>query len=87
MKLKKKIKTKYISIKRLKTKLNIFPPKIKDIFEFFIIYGKSFPPKIKIKNTFLKTKLNFSLIKNYFLFINFYNSKQIQENLKEITFR
>jgi hypothetical protein len=86
MKLKKKIKTKYISIKRLKTKLNIFPPKIKDIFEFFIIYGKSFSSKKK-KNIFLKIKLNFSLIKNCFLFINFYNSKQIQENLKEITFR
>jgi len=42
----------------LKIKLNIFPLKIKDIFEFFVIFKKSFPPKIKEKH-FSKNQTKF----------------------------
>ena len=65
---------------------------------FSQLSGKYFPSKIKKKNTFLETKLNFSLTRKYFLLFrkyfsltNFFKGKKTQKNLKsdfsKITFR
>jgi hypothetical protein len=66
---------------------------------FSQLSGKYFPSKIKKKkNTFLETKLNFSLTRKYFLLfrkyfslINFFKGKKTQKNLEngfsKITFR
>jgi len=49
MKLKKKIQTKYISIKSLRIKFDIINKKY-DISNFFTTFEKCFPPKIKGKH-------------------------------------
>jgi metal-dependent HD superfamily phosphatase/phosphodiesterase len=41
-----------------------------------------FSTQIFQENTFLETKLNFSLIEKYFSLTNFFNNKQTQKNLK-----
>ena len=41
-----------------------------------------FSAQILQENTFLETKPNFSLAEKCFLLTNFFNSKQIQESLK-----
>jgi len=55
--MKKKIKTKYIAIKSLRTKFNIINKKYNNA-KFFTTSEKYFLFKIK-KNTFIKIKLNF----------------------------
>ena len=54
------------------------------IWHFYIVHNlrKVFSVQIFQENTFLKTKLNFPLTEKCFLLTNFFNGKQIQENLK-----
>jgi len=69
-----------MAIKSLRSKFIIISKQY-DISNFFTTSRKCFPSKKK-KNTFLKTKPNFSLTGKCFPLINFFNGKQTQESLE-----